>query len=436
MDAILLKSTVKEWNELCAQLDEYQSKLSAEEKEASDFLRNFWRTHKTITPDDIATCNEKCDILRRSEKYHRSDPQIATCTKTFRGKVQKMYTEANFADFKKEMESSTPDSPQPEPAPSPQPTRPTGGRFTRRPSNPTIFTPQPQPQPQPQPRPQPRPQPTPRPTTPRPTTPKPTTPKPTNNTGTFKSCLSIVIIGLLIFGGYKLFSAFIGDSSSVGRSETTLYVIAEQLNIRDQNGTNGKKIGSITYGQAVELIDTLESWAKVKNGGTEGYVSRAFLANESDFRLLDIILDTPEAHKTVKDIRYRRALIDFAQHFEPAKDASLYIGKLPVEVISLVRQYSQETFAFVLVNKTTGQTSAGIYTFDADGRPLIESSMENVDVSSSARESNTSSQQRRNVDALPQKKDKKNAEPKFSQEELEREIEQLDQATPKIHYTP
>jgi hypothetical protein len=138
----------------------------------------------------------------------------------------------------------------------------------------------------------------------------------------------------------------------------------------------------------------------------------------------------------VKDIRYRRALIDFAQHFEPAKDASLYIGKLPAEVISLVRQYSQETFAFVLVNKTTGQTSAGIYTFDADGRPLIESSMENVDVSSSARESNTSSQQRRNVDALPQKKDKKNAEPKFSQEELEREIEQLDQATPKIHYTP
>ena len=59
-------------------------------------------------------------------------------------------------------------------------------------------------------------------------------------------------------------------------------VTASSLNVRNGAGTSHKKIGSLTKGKQVELLEKTGSWYKIKYGNGTGYVDGKYLKLTSD----------------------------------------------------------------------------------------------------------------------------------------------------------
>ena len=70
-------------------------------------------------------------------------------------------------------------------------------------------------------------------------------------------------------------------SNAGGGSSTVKYaqVTADVLNVRSGMGTEYSKVGSVSYGEIVEVLDDSNAgWAKIKtSSGMEGYVSKDYL---------------------------------------------------------------------------------------------------------------------------------------------------------------
>jgi len=378
MDAILLKTTVSDWLEICSQLESYDSKLSAEEKTAIDYINNLLTNKDTISAEEIGKSAEFCELLRRSEKYHRSDPQLATCTKNFRGVVKKMFTEDNFSEFKAELKKTSPSSVS----------KPTGGTYTPRANVQTTFTPRSQSQPQaaPQPRPQTRPQTTPQPRpqqiniTPKPTAVhKPTqqTPNPANNStsgasvgmkttsgGNRGGCLTLVIIIVALYAIFKLWPTIIswftsnGDDDNI--SADTEYVIGETMNIRST--PDGEIIGKADYGTPVVVVEsTLGEWKKVNANGISGYISKSGLCSETEYHHLTALWGDSYTRNKVVEMRYRKALADFCVTNDLSAGYKLYGREKNGGNIWSSKNVG---FAFILDYKEYGNRIAAVYSFD------------------------------------------------------------------------
>ena len=81
--------------------------------------------------------------------------------------------------------------------------------------------------------------------------------------------------------GYVAREYLTGASNAGGGSSTVKYaqVTADVLNVRSGMGTEYSKIGSVSYGEIVEVLDDSNAgWAKIKtSSGLEGYVSKDYL---------------------------------------------------------------------------------------------------------------------------------------------------------------
>ena len=68
-----------------------------------------------------------------------------------------------------------------------------------------------------------------------------------------------------------------GSSSSSTSSIGTAVVTANSLNVRSGAGTNYSKVGEVTKGTKVTLLEKSGSWYKIKSGSITGWVSGDYL---------------------------------------------------------------------------------------------------------------------------------------------------------------
>ena len=64
-------------------------------------------------------------------------------------------------------------------------------------------------------------------------------------------------------------------------AQTTYYVNASKLNIRDSAATSGRVIGSVSKGQDVEVFEVNNGWAAVLTNGDTGYISMKYLSDQN-----------------------------------------------------------------------------------------------------------------------------------------------------------
>lgn len=123
MDKILLEQKVNDWKKACAFFSNPSilKMLATEEKEAVEFLINFWRTREFNKGD----CEACIAILKRCDKLHSANRDIITNSKTLRSLAQLFYTDdaATFAEFRTAMgyQPTPKESPTPQQNTSPDP---------------------------------------------------------------------------------------------------------------------------------------------------------------------------------------------------------------------------------------------------------------------------------------------------------------------------
>ena len=83
-----------------------------------------------------------------------------------------------------------------------------------------------------------------------------------------------------------------GGSSTVKYAE----LLADVLNVRSGMGTEYSKIGSVSYGEIVEVLDDSNAgWAKIKtSSGLEGYVSKDYLGEVGENNVSNSVTILPE----------------------------------------------------------------------------------------------------------------------------------------------
>ena len=140
-------------------------------------------------------------------------------------------------------------------------------------------------------------------------------------------CITFLIIGLLIYGAYKMWpdiKAWFGSSNDVN-PETAAYVIAESLNLR---GGPEKSAGNIMdrlfYGTPVQPEDgDYGEWKRVKAKDMTGYVSSTGIVDYESFNLLENAWGDEATRKLVVELRHRMALIKFCRAYDSSGDFKL-----------------------------------------------------------------------------------------------------------------
>ena len=70
-----------------------------------------------------------------------------------------------------------------------------------------------------------------------------------------------------------------GDTSTPSVSGKTMYCNVSGLNVRSGKGTSYSVIGSLSHGQSATVVDTSDSWYKIKYGNGYGYASSKYLSS-------------------------------------------------------------------------------------------------------------------------------------------------------------
>lgn len=83
---------------------------------------------------------------------------------------------------------------------------------------------------------------------------------------------------------------FIGLTTQISIAQEFMYVTAGKLNMRSSPEVSDNVIKSLQYGDAVEVMQHSDDWAKVKHQYLEGFVSTKYLSSTRP----DISLDTPK----------------------------------------------------------------------------------------------------------------------------------------------
>ena len=56
------------------------------------------------------------------------------------------------------------------------------------------------------------------------------------------------------------------------------YVTATKLNVRSAPSTDGTLVGALLYGEAVEILDTVDGWHLISYAGVPGYISADYVS--------------------------------------------------------------------------------------------------------------------------------------------------------------
>jgi len=66
-------------------------------------------------------------------------------------------------------------------------------------------------------------------------------------------------------------------------SEVTMLRAKDSVNVRSQESADGEKLGTLSKGEEVELVEELASgWTKIKYNGTEAYIKSEYLEAVSE----------------------------------------------------------------------------------------------------------------------------------------------------------
>lgn len=159
-----------------------------------------------------------------------------------------------------------------------------------------------------------------------------------------------------------------------------MYVIAEQLNLREEGSESADRIGTVAYYTEVATYGDPSNWYKVKvlSDDKKGYMSAMGLANETDMLLLNSVWGDSEARSTLYELEFRRALIDFRKRVVEDENCKIYGAENKGGNIFKFNNTNYTGFAFIADNKITNERLAVIYLYDEDGNLLLENTDENV----------------------------------------------------------
>lgn len=124
MDKTLLTLKITEWRRTCDYFSQATvlKMLATEEREAIEFLIDFWQMQKF----NRSACEARIEILKQCDKLHAADREIIVRSKALRGIAQMFYTKdaATYAEFCTAMRQAPKPMPTPKPTPERRPTPP------------------------------------------------------------------------------------------------------------------------------------------------------------------------------------------------------------------------------------------------------------------------------------------------------------------------
>ena len=89
----------------------------------------------------------------------------------------------------------------------------------------------------------------------------------------------------------------------------TMYCTASGLNVRSGKGTSYSVIGSLSHGQAATVVDTSDSWYKIKYGNGYGYASSKYLSSTKPSGSTDVTPPNTDAPTNGS------AIVNYAKQF-------------------------------------------------------------------------------------------------------------------------
>ncbi|TPB27153.1 hypothetical protein DIJ63_39030, partial [Burkholderia pseudomallei] len=92
-----------------------------------------------------------------------------------------------------------------------------------------------------------------------------------------------------------------------------MYTITESLNVRTGPGTSYDKIGTLSKGSKVEVVEESDGWSKIKFNDGYGYVSTNYLSESSDVGSGQQPLPVPTHTPSYVDSPQNPEIIDSSQ---------------------------------------------------------------------------------------------------------------------------
>ena len=180
--------------------------------------------------------------------------------------------------------------------------------------------------------------------------------------------ISITIIAILIGAYYIWYKPYAIDR------DAPRYYTFTNLNLRSSENSDSKDniIEMLPYGTELITYSKDYSWARVKTGKQEGYVSSDLILPKEDFNLLDGVWGNEDAKKCVGVARYRLAVLDYLKCKEYESGATgwqIFAKPLggPLNTVlypRLVPENEYEALLFILKNNRTQDRKMVLYRFE------------------------------------------------------------------------
>lgn len=199
--------------------------------------------------------------------------------------------------------------------------------------------------------------------------PKP--PKPPRNTKKVMAIAAVVlgVVAFFFLGGWQWLSGLFAPSAE------RMYVLSETVVVRANASDTATVVKEAVYGQELMVMmpDT-GRWAQVQRSDetTEGYVLKESLVDKKDLERLNSLWGDDEARQNITESRYRRALIHFRKEVNADNDYKVYGADYKGRNYRAEEAGEFGAFAFIADNKGSGLRQAAVYSFDAEGHPLLE----------------------------------------------------------------
>ena len=139
-------------------------------------------------------------------------------------------------------------------------------------------------------------------------------------------------------------------------ADTVLYVTANKLNVRREPDTSGELLGQLMYGDAVQLVGTVDGWYEIRYNGATAYISAQY-ASVTPPSGVTTVAPTTTATKS-PFTQYPDASIPRLQGgLTEAERTELYEGLQ--EIIDDVGTKSNDIYTYVNKNKTYRSMAEG-----------------------------------------------------------------------------
>ncbi|WP_088041991.1 N-acetylmuramoyl-L-alanine amidase [Bacillus sp. EAC] len=157
-----------------------------------------------------------------------------------------------------------------------------------------------------------------------------------------------------------------------------VYVLADKLNVREEQSITSRKIGTVYKGETLEVTAKFSKWTKIKTKNIVGFVSNDFITESSEVNVKNIVIAIDAGHGgkdsgthfnqlNEKDITLETAL-DVKQSFNHSNvqvvltresDVFLDLG----ERVKIAQSNDALLFVSIHVNSGSGENGGGSETY-------------------------------------------------------------------------